>query len=339
MCFTAVLLSCKQKDTVALNNQLLEAAKNGNFDQVKEAIKSGANINIQNEEKLTPLMMMVIYGRTEGVKWFVQEKADLQIVDKQGLTALHYATLEGNKDIVRVLRDAQGGKPYPDIFIGSSIGATREVKEALAAGVDVNAKNSLGMAAVHLAVHNKHLNVVETLIGAGANLNEADNEGMTPLMEAIRAPSPEALKLLVKSKVDLEKKDSKGSTILAWAVDMKIDLKYVVMLVNAGADVNTQNHEGETPLMIATQTRELETMNFLIRSGAKLDIQDKDGDTALTRAVTDSSDPAVVTTLIKSGANLRMKNAEGKTAIIIAEENAIYKYVDILKDAARQKAQ
>jgi hypothetical protein len=104
-------------------------------------------------------------------------------------------------------------------------------------------------------------------------------------------------------------------------------LETVKLLINSGANLNIQNNDGETALMLALKYSDkyssLETVKLLINSGAKLDIQNKDGDTALMLCILTCIRSSCnlynltifVKLLIDSDANLTLKNNKGETAL------------------------
>lgn len=61
---------------------------------------------------------------------------------------------------------------------------TEEVKQLLANGQDVNARNSDGLTALHTACIDGKYQMCQLLVTHGANINAADNEGWTPLHAA-----------------------------------------------------------------------------------------------------------------------------------------------------------
>jgi ankyrin repeat protein len=74
----------------------------------------------------------------------------------------------------------------PDISIhmAAEDGNIEVVKQHIAAGTDVNAKEEDGTP-LHYAAWNGHKEVVELLIAAGADVNAKDDDGETPLDWAI----------------------------------------------------------------------------------------------------------------------------------------------------------
>jgi Ankyrin repeats (3 copies) len=66
-------------------------------------LKNGANINIQDREKSTALVIAAEKGHYEVVQLLLREKADISVRDKGGTTALHRAAKYGHEEIVHLL--------------------------------------------------------------------------------------------------------------------------------------------------------------------------------------------------------------------------------------------
>jgi len=88
----------------------------------------------------------------------------------------------------------------PDISIHDAAkkGKIEAVKQHLAAGVDVNAKNVGGGTPLHEAAGWGHKEIVELLIAKGANVNARVDYGTTPLDYAIGENHTEIADLLRK---------------------------------------------------------------------------------------------------------------------------------------------
>jgi len=79
-------------------------------------------------------------------------------------------------------------------------GNIEAVKQHLAAGADVNAKDDrvIGQTPLHHAARKDHKEIAELLIAEGADVNAKDNDGETPLDEAIEYKQTETAALLRK---------------------------------------------------------------------------------------------------------------------------------------------
>ena len=87
-------------------------------------------------------------------------------------------------------------------------------------------------------------------------------------------------------------------------------------LIQLGADVNTEDHLGHTPLMWA---RSNATTEALVEAGARVDVQDRRGWTALMWVISPNYVPPdageIAATLIEAGASRDLRDHQGKTAL------------------------
>ena len=137
-----------------------------------------------------------------------------------------------------------GPPKAPEISIHEAAreGNIEAVKQHLAAGTDVNAKDDLdGMTPLHFAACRGNKEVVEPLIANGADVNAKDRNGITPLDMATGFQHRRA------AIIDLLRKHGgKHSSILIAAEAGNVEA--VKQHLDAGADVNAKDGAGRTPL-------------------------------------------------------------------------------------------
>nr|BAJ95016.1 predicted protein [Hordeum vulgare subsp. vulgare] len=99
-----------------------------------------------------------------------------------------------------------------DIHVSAREGAIDDVKKHLAAGVQINIRDSEERTPLHWAVDRGHLDAVEVLVSSNADVNAQDNEGQTALHYAVLCEREDIAELLVKYHADLQIKDGDGNT-------------------------------------------------------------------------------------------------------------------------------
>jgi serine/threonine-protein phosphatase 6 regulatory ankyrin repeat subunit B len=105
-------------------------------------------------------------------------------------------------------------------------------------------------------------------------------------------------------------------------------------LIKKGADLNIQDKDGFTALMTAINCGNEKIANMLIRYGADVNIADNIGITALMIASSMGSTD-MVCKLIQRGANVHAVNHGGETALTNAMQENHRKVISILKNAMR----
>ena len=110
-----LVVGCGPPSNPKADRALLDAAKKGNIEAVKQAIDDGADLNTKGRYGATPLQDAAFRGHQEIVELLIVEGANVK--SENGVTPLHTAALNGHKEVVELL---------------------------IAAGADVNAKDGIG---------------------------------------------------------------------------------------------------------------------------------------------------------------------------------------------------
>eukprot|EP00466_Bigelowiella_natans_P019283 jgi/Bigna1/127933/aug1.5_g2641 len=120
-----------------------------------------------------------------------------------------------------------------------------------------------------------------------ADVNKKDDLGLTPLTYAVEAS---AGRLIVESlldwKADVNSKDFLGQKVFVHAIFKQHGhraLETAQMLLEANADVDTQDNRGRTPLMLAAMMLPVasDKLKWLVeKAGAALNVCDDEGNTA-----------------------------------------------------------
>ncbi len=102
--------------------------------------------------------------------------------------------------------------------------------------------------------------------------------------------------------------------------------------LSTGAQVDTRDDDGETPLMKAADHGVASAVEALLRAGADPNARDEDGETALMMAA-DEGNIVVVKLLLAAGADIHARDKDGETALSKALEERRIDIVELLRKA------
>ncbi len=106
------------------------------------------------------------------------------------------------------------------------------------------------MSSIFDAIHNNDISTIKNRLANGYNVDAKDELGNTALLEATRYCNLNAMKLLIKNGADVNAQNNSGKTPLTQAIEYR-SLDFTTLLVKYGADVNIPNNEGKNALMLA----------------------------------------------------------------------------------------
>jgi len=235
----------------------------------------------------------------------------------------------GKGDLARV-RDllAKGADVNARDHSGSTAlmsAANAGVAEALIAkGADVNAKTDSGQTALYYASTWNRIDVVQILLDAGADPNAKDTRGYQLLQQAALRGQAAIVRALLEKGADPNARDGFGMTALLHAVGRNSEM--VEALLDRGADPNAKDVYGQPPLFFAAERGDEAGVRALLRKGADPNAiagypstWGTHADTALKRAAGKGS-ASVVRALLDNRADINGKGSSGYTALMIAAE-------------------
>jgi Zn-dependent protease with chaperone function len=153
--------------------------------------------------EILPLVGAIIAGDEQEVRQLIEQDEDVNVIDDQGMTPLHWAAQDGNDAIATLLLQAGADIEAQDEYTGmtplmtaAQAGQSDMVALLASKGAEVNAQDLDGMTALMYAAMNGHTETVKTLLDLGANPKKADHSGMTALMYAIQSGYRDTVALL-----------------------------------------------------------------------------------------------------------------------------------------------
>ena len=235
-------------------------------------------------------------GQVTLIKNLLKAKVDINALDTEGLSSLHWAAIEGNIEVTKLLISEGANieikgtifKSSPLLFACQN-GRTKIVQILLENGADINVKGSEGSksSAIHFATQSGKTEIVEILMQKGLDINCKNDNGETPLYYTmyprffpLRCKVSHALemaKFLIESGANIDEATVSDETPLIHAItNAKLDV--VKLLISYGANVNRVGNSDSTPLHYAARChiRNAEIIKILIDNGAEVNALYKD---------------------------------------------------------------
>ncbi len=222
-----------------------------------------------------------------------------------GKTPLVNAAQKGWMQAVTFLLDNGALMDKGALFAATTEGRKAMVELLLARGADVNAQDDGGTTPLYRAAEKGFLSVAEVLLQHQANLEarmmKGENwvKGRTPLTAAVNARRPAMVTFLLAQGADINTTDDQGITPLLWAAIIE-DLPMLKQLIKAGAKLNLEDKRGTTALGYAAGRGDAEGVKALL--AAKADPNAGQNCSTLNGALTR---PDLVKLLLEAGANLK----------------------------------
>ena len=275
--FLATTVSAADRDDLT---PLLEAARAYDTEAAMLLVLNGADVNAAENDGTTALHWAAHAGLDALVVALVDAGADPNAMNRYGLAPLQAAAEGGHTVPVIALLDA-GADPNVALPEGETIlmtaarsGNPQVLLALLDAGAETESRDSFyGETALIFATAENHAGAVEALLAGGADVNgpaaamtyTSRRAGQsvlglgewTPLMYAARENALEAGTVLIDAGAELDTQDPDGATALVIAI-INAHYEFANMLIDAGADVNLgDNDAGMGPLYAAVDMHRL----------------------------------------------------------------------------------
>jgi len=210
--------------------KLCFAAAQGDVASVQRLLQQGAGVNAVDYDRRSALHIACADGHLEVVRLLIAQRADVNLEDRWGHTALDEAA-HGCAEVKAALvaAGAHGGvaeEPSPTaedpnfdipafarastdpaqaqveaataLCCAAAAGSLALVKQLHEQNADLNASDYDGRTALHVASAHGHFELARWLVSMSADVNRQDSFGLTPLSEATHHRHTEIVKILTQ---------------------------------------------------------------------------------------------------------------------------------------------
>ena len=234
-----------------------------------------------------------------------------------------------------------------DFIYFAEMGNLKKVKEYIAQGINVNAKDTYGITALHKAAKNGYLDIVRLLVESGAEVDCLDDGKFTPLMNACFSGQIDTVDYLlskgaqitgsllmeIQLKVNILKENAALGIVNPDAVDTWTwFLKYLQLAqMRQLKPITDKNSQVDAQLINAAFKGNLDDLKLAIEGGANVNACDQQEISAL-RWAAHCGHINIVEALLDAGADINKTNSYGRNALLEAVFAQNFDIVKLLID-------
>lgn len=202
---------------------------------------------------------------------------DVNVIDNDGRSLLHYAARVGDLRIIKILIKNFNAnidiinKDEQTPLLQAALNGHEDIVEYLIKNnANIWLQCNMGRNLLHYAAHYGRINVINTIFefttpGLWEKLiNSKDYDGKAPLHCAALQQDPNVIRLLIKLGAIAELKNNYNYTPLHIASARNPNVEITLELINAGAKLNTLNINGESPIILSARFRNLNITKTLL---------------------------------------------------------------------------
>jgi len=292
---------------------LMVAAEKAKDDQIALLIGAGADLALTDSDGATALDYAIENGQTEIARSLFKRLTRSRENYKSEKEMLAAAT---NSALLRAAINSNLTEVKAQLSLGANINSrtrTRETALMLAIaygygrnevvdfliehGVDLDAVDVNGNTALMIATEHNDSEAAVDLLAHKVAVYPKNKDGRTALhlasaglhrkvVEALLATQPVVKVGAGLQGVEVNGRDGTGRTPLMLAADNEgfVPDDVMELLLNKGAEIDAQDPEGNTALIISAKVANFSGVEFLVNKGASLNLKNNAGETALTIA-------------------------------------------------------
>jgi ankyrin repeat protein len=225
----------------AIDYNLMIAASKGYAKETTRLILEGADLFVETDEGVTPLIFAISGNHTDAAKVLIEYGSDLNKVTKRGDTPLTLAIKNDNADIT---------------------------EDLIRSGADIDLADRYKATPLHYAAVYDNIRLADMLLYYNASIDKKSVEGSTPLIAAVWAGNADMADLLIQNGANMEARDNEGFTSFLMAA-LNGDTLIMNLLYKKGVDIYAVNQSKQNALDLSIIANKEDAVRFLLKTGKK----------------------------------------------------------------------
>eukprot|EP00118_Oscarella_pearsei_P004764 m.20793 g.20793 ORF g.20793 m.20793 type:complete len:1170 (+) comp28085_c0_seq1:96-3605(+) len=291
------------------SSNLHTAAGRGDRRKLSSLVKQ-YGVNHRDSFGRTALMYAVVGGHVKCCQMLIRQKADVNAVDRLGMSALLLAAQHNRDEVLKLLLK------HPQLNLSGS---------------DERSQNVF-----HVCASAKQTRCLEILARRGPAfsskaINHLNGSYQSPLHIAVKCQRSEHVRLLLMSQAKLSVGDERGRTALHLAVSENALTCIQAILEISPSDINLVDKSGRSALHLACAEGTMEAVSLLLACRfCSVDLKDGSLESPLHLA-TLRNRLDIIEGLLQRGAKVMTRDASGKTALQQALDKGFKECAELLK--------
>lgn len=259
--FINFLIKNNYRPYKSLFDVLSLASYENNLETIKDIFKDNKEMaqrvlnDLKDSEGNTLGHLACFFNSYETLIYFLKYGLDTTQRNKSGLTIFETIISENNFDLIKIRRildfvdiNQPDMKGFTPLMRSCSICEISLILLLIQSGADINAESRDGSTSLGNAFKRNEINLIKLLLNFGANPNVYFDKyrKVTLLMQSVVAGRRHLTIMLIEAGADINVSDTEGNSALHLAYKIN-DLKMVEYLLEKGADPNKMNNLNQIP--------------------------------------------------------------------------------------------
>lgn len=303
-------------------------AKKENKDVLRYLVSKGAKTNVIDQNDCSPLMVATLDANEESLKILLDLKCDVSQTNNFGRNCLSFASEHNKLPIVKELIAAgaeidavdKNGNTALHFAAENGNGTLDVVQFLLEKQADPNLKDNDGWNSLMFATSKGDVKIVKYLVSNKAETKIINKEGWSPLMIAVSIKNVELARYFVDLNCDPNIISTEGQNQSALTIAIENDQKEIIEFLVPKVDLKLTAFK-------AAENGDLKVLELLNLKGVNLNIVDQQQRSPLMLACVHEANLDVVTFLVLLGCDPNAINDQSQNCLHIASLNGNIKIV------------